>query len=377
MTKIRTWFNDCRKTYNLALNAVKCGKFKPLDEGGLKKRFVAKMQRGKRLAYLTETPSKLRAGAIKELCVAYKTNFDIMKTNYTHKFDLKFRSRKDIQSISLQKDSFVKLKSKFKDRLFFPQYITDKIGYSPRDIDFTKINHDCRLILSRTGKLFVSIPVSYTTPKMMSETDNIMAIDPGVRTAYTCFAPNSETPFLEYGKGDITKVYKLGLYLDKLMGKITKEKNKRKKKSLRKAVNRLRERIANLKADSHHRICHDILKNADTILIPDFKTSQMIKKGERKIRKVTVRKMLNWSHYSLRQKLITKAKELGKKVIVVTEEYTSKTCCKCGNVDSKLGGSKIYNCKVASCRFQIDRDYNGAINILLKHLTERCVPSAA
>ncbi|WP_322111932.1 zinc ribbon domain-containing protein, partial [Aerosakkonema funiforme] len=33
-----------------------------------------------------------------------------------------------------------------------------------------------------------------------------------------------------------------------------------------------------------------------------------------------------------------------RKLIDVTEEYTSKTCTRCGQVHPKLGGSQLFHC---------------------------------
>jgi len=49
------------------------------------------------------------------------------------------------------------------------------------------------------------------------------------------------------------------------------------------------------------------------------------------------------------------------------EWITSKTFSKCGRKDENFGGSKIFNCK--NCNLSLDRDYNGAKNILLKSLS--------
>ncbi|MEQ9484891.1 MAG: zinc ribbon domain-containing protein [Coleofasciculus sp. F4-SAH-05] len=50
------------------------------------------------------------------------------------------------------------------------------------------------------------------------------------------------------------------------------------------------------------------------------------------------------------------------------QEYTSKTCSKCGHVHTKLGGNKRFVCP--SCGHTIGRDINGAFNILLKALRD-------
>ena len=57
------------------------------------------------------------------------------------------------------------------------------------------------------------------------------------------------------------------------------------------------------------------------------------------------------------------------RVLDVTEEWTSKICSCCGNIDSHLGGKKIYSCR--QCGAKMDRDANGAKNILVKYLTEK------
>ena len=49
-------------------------------------------------------------------------------------------------------------------------------------------------------------------------------------------------------------------------------------------------------------------------------------------------------HYQFRQRLIQKAREAGKILLVVDEAYTSKTCSQCGHQNNSLGGSKVSRC---------------------------------
>lgn len=55
-------------------------------------------------------------------------------------------------------------------------------------------------------------------------------------------------------------------------------------------------------------------------------------------------------------------------MFMVTEEYTSKTCCNCGALHQKLGGNKLFKCP--GCGFTADRDIHAAFNIFLKFLKE-------
>ena len=106
-------------------------------------------------------------------------------------------------------------------------------------------------------------------------------------------------------------------------------------------------------------------------MIPEFKVKNMVKKGERKIKSKVVRSMLTWSHYTFRQRLISKAEEVGTKIIIQDEAYTSKTCSRCGCINEKLGGNKVFKCR--KCNLVIDRDVNGARGIFLRAMLDGAV----
>ena len=70
------------------------------------------------------------------------------------------------------------------------------------------------------------------------------------------------------------------------------------------------------------------------------------------------------AHSKFLVRLKNKAEEWRTNVVIVDEKYTSKTCSVCGHVKTKQFTSKVYNCE--KCLITIDRDRNGAINILKK-----------
>ena len=76
------------------------------------------------------------------------------------------------------------------------------------------------------------------------------------------------------------------------------------------------------------------------------------------------------SHYTFQQKIQNKAETEGKRVILLNEAYTSKTCTNCGNLNKTLGSKKTFSCN--NCKLVIDRDINGARNILIKYLQKCC-----
>jgi transposase len=98
-----------------------------------------------------------------------------------------------------------------------------------------------------------------------------------------------------------------------------------------------------------------------------------IKDDKNKIREYTKKCRLNGrvkfvlnmlSHYKFRQQLLNKSQEHGCKVDVITEEFTSQCCGKCGKL------SNNYNKREKECIYchaKINRDVNGARNILIKN----------
>ena len=198
--------------------------------------------------------------------------------------------------------------------------------------------------------------------------DGIIAIDPGVRTFLTGFDGQS---FMEIGGGDIGKITRLCQHLDQLMSKIGLFKSKRQRQKMRKAAARSRRRIRNLIDECHRQAASWLSKNYQIIFLPTFETSQMTKKKKRKIRSKTAIQMLSCSHYRFKKVLKNRAELSGCQVIDVTEEFTSKTCTKCGRIHTKLGGNKVFKCP--ECGHEINRDFNGALGILRSALRDTSV----
>ena len=162
-------------------------------------------------------------------------------------------------------------------------------------------------------------------------------------------------------------MYRLAIDVDTLQSKASQVKH-RERYRIRKAIGRVHPRIHSLVDDVHRKACAWLCSSYDTVILPQFNSSEMVKRATRRIRSKTVRSMLHWSHYCFRQRLLYKAEaSAGVRVQLVTEGWTSKTCGACGRLHHKLGGSKHFRCP--SCKWTCDRDVNGAHNIMLKTLT--------
>jgi putative transposase len=212
------------------------------------------------------------------------------------------------------------------------------------------------------GRWFAHFPVECEVTSTV--TNKVIALDPGVRTFITGF---DGSDFLEFGNGDFNKIAKLCSHLDNLKSRHDKSvgrKFKRLRYKLRQAMERIRTRIKNLRSECHKQVGSYLAKNYDIIVLPTFETSEMVVKKKRKLKNKTARAMMTWAFYQFSQTLEHLCNRYGSKLVRITEEYTSKTCTKCGHVHRKLGSSKNFKCP--NCGYEIDRDFNGAVGIFLK-----------
>ncbi|MEB3178834.1 MAG: transposase [Nostocaceae cyanobacterium] len=216
---------------------------------------------------------------------------------------------------------------------------------------------------------FAVFPVEFIP--QLSDNQTMIAIDPGVRSFLTGFDGKK---FVEIGNNDIAKIYRLCRFIDKLISqkiKLKGHKNKYQRQRVQSKIDSLFIRVRNLIDECHKKVAKWLTSEYRLIFLPTFETSRMVAKTGKKSRKInskTVRQMLRWSHYRFKQTLKFQALKRGSTVIDVTEEYTSKTCTKCGHVHAKLGGSKKFKCP--KCGHTLKRDWNGALGIFLKALRD-------
>ena len=76
------------------------------------------------------------------------------------------------------------------------------------------------------------------------------------------------------------------------------------------------------------------------------------KTPKRVISKKTVRNLLKLSHCEFRNRLIYYATTKHRRVVIVSEAYTTKTCGNCGCI-KEVGAAKVFSCK---CGYTMDRD---------------------
>ena len=165
--------------------------------------------------------------------------------------------------------------------------------------------------------------------------------------------------------GAFGRVQRLCAHLDGLLSRAKLERRRLAKRNKYRAASRMRVRIGNLTDELHHQAARWLVDNFDAILLPTFETSDMARRGARKLRSKSVRSLLTYARYRFQKFLTWKAWQVGKELVLVNEAYTSKTCSWSGEIIPNLGGRRAV---AGSDGVRVDRDINGARGIFLRTL---------
>ena len=220
---------------------------------------------------------------------------------------------------------------------------------------------ECRLLKER-GLYWLVVPYPAQSDIETPSGDGVVALDPGVRTFLTYF---SETDCGKLGHHAFGRIQRLCHHLDDLISCTAKEPNRRKRRQMRRAQARMRQRITNLVDELHWQLARWLTSNYRIILLPTFETHDMTHRAGRRIRSKTARMMLTFRHHEFKRRLRWKAWQRGALVIDVNEAYTSKTRSWDGSIKHNLGGAKVIR---DDAGFGMDRDINGARGIFLRAL---------
>ncbi|WP_254565193.1 transposase [Oscillatoria sp. HE19RPO] len=338
------WISAARWCFNQALFILKTKRIGKYD--------LRKMVMDMAPSWVSQTPYNPRQLAVFQA-------YDAHKAARKSGGDAKFRSvREPVKSIRFQKDNW-------KNGTFYPTQ-TKGLRFKASEPIIDKMHHEPTLVLDR-GRWFICYAIDALSLEPLNS-DLAIALDPGVRTFLTGFDGQE---IWEIGKSDMGRIYRLAYHLDRLMSRIGLAKGhqfKRLRYRLRKAAQKIRIKIRNLVDEVHKKAANYISTKYKVVFLPKFEVKNMVKRGKRRLATKTARAMVTYAHYRFKTLLKHQAAKYGCVVVDVTEEYTSKTCSKCGHIHTKLGGNKQFVCP--NCGHRIGRDINGAFNILLKALRD-------
>jgi putative transposase len=258
---LKAWFGCARLTYNLALAALKKKTAQKRTEAWLKNRFTNSKNVSKEDAFLLATPTHIRDGAIADLMKGLRTEVAKKKKNPRGRFEMKFRSKKETQSIYLEKTAVKALISADDDKNFlrmYPTHVTNAIFLISKKAKLLeptgKVRFDARLVLDELGRYHIHATVErdVVPPENQGEDKGVVALDPGVRTFLTGYSPTRESAF-EIAPGCVQRMIRLEHAADRLrsdMANLPARCGSRKRR-MKRAELRIHERVRHLASEVH------------------------------------------------------------------------------------------------------------------------------
>lgn len=239
------------------------------------------------------------------------------------------------------------------------------------------VREEVKVLMSRNGNLHVVIPLTLSQVQeagSFSTGVKIVALDPGVRAFQTFYTPTGQCGKIGTCSGDdvngssgLEKMERLLKKIDKTISTLSKPEvlKSKKRRRLKRQKYRKLDQVKNVRNDFHRKTCVWLLRNFDIVLLPEFKKKTMVTSLNSK----TCRAMYTWAHYAFKQRLLEMSqKYTHKKVLIVNEAYTTRTCGNCFVVNNNVGTSKVFEC--VNCGLEADRDVHAARNILLRYVPD-------
>ena len=268
------------------------------------------------------TPKDIRAGSVKEVCNAHKTAVtNLMNGNIKH-FSLSYRKKTSSNKSIVIPKTMIKIKDGV--IILAPSYLNKnaKIKMGKRDKKKYKnliIKNDCKIVKDN-NEFYLIVPLVSDKIRKPLDKTKYCGIDPGERTFMTSF---SNRGCCEYEHNHTV--------INILNQKIDRYKNKKfnkpyKKRSRKNNIRRLETRKENIINEIHWKTILHLLKENDYLFYGDIKSHDIVSKG--KNHKLN-RNLMDLRLYKFKQRLLFKANEKGKKVFVINESYTTKTCSFC------------------------------------------------
>jgi len=215
--------------------------------------------------------------------------------------------------------------------------------------------------LTRSEKIYITFVVDHEFPKLPN-TGNTVAIDVGIEkmlvTSDCHYFPNLKP--LENALWKVKRLHKSLSRRKFLSHNWFKAKIK-----LAKAY----EHLHDLRRDLYMRLGRYFAEHYDVLVMEDIHVKQLIDKSSKSLR----RRLTDVAFSELREVKNYQLEKHGKKLVLVSPAYTSKTCAKCVHVKEDLSLSdRVFNCP--NCGWTTDRDYNASLNILHRSGSELVGP---
>ena len=344
-----------RSVYNRSLYHIKQSEKTVIDKKHLQSLFVTRKSRDGVINpniqdWELETPKDIRNGAIRDLKKAFTSAFSNLRNGNIQTFKMGYKRKKTYPSVEIPR-SAIKLENGF--CMIYPKYKLGKIKMSKRDKQVA-LEYDCRLAF-QNDEWYLVVPFKKLVSTKKPE-NGIMSLDPGVRTFQTGYSEKEATK-IQHNR-ELLITYRQ--QLDKFRS--LRDRKLISRSSFTRRTKRIYRKARHYIDELHYRTIQ-YLRSYQYVLLPSFESQEMV---QGTLRRKTKRELLGLQHFQFKQRLRNSFQlERYNDVEIVSEEYTSKTCGRCGIITS-IGSSVQFNCN--RCNLHLHRDVNGARNILLKRL---------
>lgn len=307
--------------------------------------------------WLKDIPYDTRQLSIKNAISSIQSSLELLKNKRIKFFNHKFKTKKNNKQI------FYIDHRALKNLKLFPRLLKEnsKLKVDKRYKNYEKYEPLSDLAISKDGNKYFILFSKEKHIEPLKQQNEIISLDPGIKKFLSFYTPDGYSGSI----GDVTlknKVLKKEKKIDKLKSLITKENKKSKKKSLRNKCYNLKTKVKNIISDFHWKISSFLTKNFKRVFLPIFKSKQL----KNNLNNYNNRLLDIYSHYKFQQKLIYQGKKYKCDVKIVEENYTTKTCGNCGNLNHFVGNSNVFWCPY--CKIDLERDYQAARNILIKNI---------
>jgi len=346
---LEQYFGSARWVWNHALNMrSKAYKRRGENLNSISlSRHLTQLKKTSRYQWLKDSPATIYGQKLRDMDTAFN-NFFKHGAKYP-----RFKKKLHAQSIRFQLDQ------RIIQNLFESGKKLKLTGLGEIDIKWSRLPTGIPKLATvsktSTGKYFVSFSVDELILHK-KKTGKSVGIDMGIKD------------IIVTSDGYYSGAPKYTKQFEKRLRKANKDLSRKIKGSnrwhkQRIEVARVHEKIKDSRLDFLHKLTTKLVSEYDFIAIEDLNVSGMVK--NRKLAKA----ISDVGMFEIKRQLEYKANWYGKQVVKIDRWFPStKTCSCCGQVHDMPLSKRIMSC---DCGFELSRDWNAAINVLMVGNTMR------
>ncbi len=176
-----------------------------------------------------------------------------------------------------------------------------------------------------------------------------IGVDIGINTLATCSDGSKFANVKAYRQAKKRLVRHQRAVSKKVIG------SKNRRKAVKKLA-KLHKKVADIRADTLHKLTTWLAKNHSTIVIEDLNVSGMLKNHK------LASAIADCGFYEFKRQLTYKCEWYGSELVIAPRFYpSSQICSNCGHQQKMPLHLRTYEC--SECGFEVDRDFNAAVNL--------------